>query len=173
MSYLSKFQHFDYQPLFTKFDKVKTNLWTKETSSTFRPNLSHLFRFEDFIFLSHVIGTQKIITIEKWKPSNTTFWNMKPQNIEALIPLLGQDAEIIPCEDFSRKSTRTPGQFYKECTIKFASAYCYHQQLLQQIKRKKRKGTAIATLKQIQPLLVRNKHSKLFTSWAKHQAQHN
>jgi hypothetical protein len=64
MSNLSKFLHFDHQPLFTKFDKVKTNLWTKETSSTFRPSLSHLFRFEDFKFLSHVIGTQKIITIE-------------------------------------------------------------------------------------------------------------
>ena len=97
---------------------------------------------------------------------------MKPQTIEALIPLLGQDAEIIPCEDFSRKSTRTPGQSYTECTTKFASAYCYHQQLLHQIKRQKLKGTAISTLKQIQPFLVRNKHSKLFTSWAKHQAQH-
>ena len=97
---------------------------------------------------------------------------MKPQTIEALIPLLGQDAEIIPCEDFSRKSTRTPGQSYTEYTTKFASAYCYHQQLLHQIKRNKLKGTAISTFKQIQPFLVRNKHSKLFTSWAKHQAQH-
>ena len=64
MSYLSKFQHLEYQPLFAKLDKVKTNIWTKETSSTFRPDPSHLFRFEDFIFLSHVIGTQEIITIE-------------------------------------------------------------------------------------------------------------
>ena len=64
MSNLSKFLHFDHQPLFTKFNKVKTNLWTKETSPNFQPDLSHLFRFEDFKFLSHVIGTQKIITIE-------------------------------------------------------------------------------------------------------------
>ena len=64
MSYLSKFQHLEYKPLFAKPDKVKTNIWTKETPSTFRPDPSHLFRFEDFIFLSHVIGTQKIITIE-------------------------------------------------------------------------------------------------------------
>ena len=65
MSYLSKFQHIDHDiQLFEEPDKVKTNIWTKETPSTFRPDPSHLFRFEDFIFLSHVIGTQEIITIE-------------------------------------------------------------------------------------------------------------
>jgi hypothetical protein len=97
---------------------------------------------------------------------------MKPQTAETLIFLLGQDAEIIPCTDFSRKPTGTPGHFYREYAMKFASAYCYHQQLFRQIKRKKRKGTALANLKQIQLFFVRNKHSKLFTSWAKHQAQH-
>ena len=97
---------------------------------------------------------------------------MNPQYVEALIPPFGQDAEIIPCEDFLRKSTRTPGQSFTECTTKFDSAYCHHQQLLHQIGRQKLKETAISTLKQISPFLVSDKCSKLFTSWAKQQAQH-
>ena len=37
---------------------------------------------------------------------------------------------------------------------------------------KKHKKTASANLKQVQFFFVRNKHSKLVTSWAKHQVQH-
>ena len=82
MSYLSKFQHIEHDiQLFEEPDKVKTNIWTKETQSNFRPDPSHLFRFEDFIFLSHVIGTQEIITIENWKQVTPHFetWNPKPR----------------------------------------------------------------------------------------------
>ena len=114
----------------------------------------------------------EIITIRYWKPSTTTFWNMNPQYVEALILPFGQDAEIIACRDFLRKSTRTPGQSFTECTSKFDSAYCHHQQLLHQIGRQELQGTAISTLKQISPFLVSDKCSKLFTSWAKQQAQH-
>ena len=97
---------------------------------------------------------------------------MKPQTAQTSSFLLGQDAGTIPCKDLFRKPMGTPGQFHRECTMKFVSAYCYHQQLFQQIKRKKHKKTASANLKQVQFFFVRNKHSKLFTSWAKQQAQH-
>ena len=97
---------------------------------------------------------------------------MNPQYVEALILPFGQDAEIIACRDFLRKSTRTPGQSFTECITTFDSVYCHHQQLLHQIGRQKLQETAISTLKQISPFLVSDKCSKLFTSWAKQQAQH-
>ena len=59
---LSKFLHLD--PFFPTFNKVQTSFWTGEDSSDSKPDLSHLFTVEDFRFLSHVLGTQQIITIE-------------------------------------------------------------------------------------------------------------
>ena len=69
---------------------------------------------------------------------------MKPQTAQTSSFLLGQDAGTIPCKDLFRKPMGTPGQFHRECTMKFVSAYCYHQQLFQQIEREKTQKNSIS-----------------------------
>jgi len=64
MSMLSKNLHLDPKPFFSTFNKVQTSFWDKEDPSTFGPDLSHLFTVENYRFLSHVLGTQRIIKIE-------------------------------------------------------------------------------------------------------------
>ena len=62
MSMLSKFLHLD--PFVPTFNKVQTSFWAGADPYDSKPDVSHLFTVEDYRFLSHVLGTQQIITIE-------------------------------------------------------------------------------------------------------------
>ena len=62
MSILSKFLHLD--PFFPTFNKVQTSFWAGADPYDSKPDVFHLFTVEDYRFLSHVLGTQQIITIE-------------------------------------------------------------------------------------------------------------
>ena len=61
---LFKFLHFWTSTTLYQIQQVQTNLWSKETSPTFWPDFSHLFRVEDFKSLSHVIGTRKSLPFD-------------------------------------------------------------------------------------------------------------